>query len=223
MGHLNYDLGLKTTFWIIVICYLTILATLFVRKSFKSEEISSQKNLNRAIAIFFYMYVIARILFIFSDFERDPNGQTALYFQFVAASYVFNVVGFLALIIVGEKYLFKPGKFVMSYILGGALVFNIVLLIFFPQLFTIARYINYVIFYTEVGILILLFLFLIRKTPGKLRKNSIFSLIGLIVMSVASILESDALVSEGIVQPYYSPFLFAIGITIFAYGQMKGI
>lgn len=223
MGHLPYNLGLKTTYWIIVICYLAVLATLFLKKSLKSKEMPSQKNLNRAIAIFFYMYVLARIFFIFSDFERDPHGQTDLYFQFVAASYISNILGFLVLIVVGEKYLIKPGKFLMSYILGAALIINIIILIFFPALFTIARYFNYAIFYSEVAIVVLLFLYMIRNTPGKLRKNATYSLIGLIIMAVASFLESDALITQGIVQPYYSPILFGVGATIFAYGQMKGL
>jgi hypothetical protein len=36
---------------------------------------------------------------------------------------------------------------------------------------------------------------------------------------MAELLESEALIMSGITTPYYSPIIFAIGATIFAYAQ----
>ncbi|MHA1146667.1 MAG: hypothetical protein ACTSR8_00295 [Promethearchaeota archaeon] len=224
MGYLPYDVGLKTTFWVIVLCYIAIVATLFVLKSMRtSKEIPSQRAMFRAIGLFFYLVILARIFFILSDYERDPHGETDLYFQFVAASYICSIIGFLFIIIIGEKYIIKPGKFFMTFIIIGFLIFNVIILIFFPGLFTIARYINYGLLYTEVILITLIFGYLVSKTSGDLRKNALLSLIGMCVMATASFLESDVLISSGIVQPYYSPVLFAIGISLFGYAQMKGL
>jgi len=224
MGYLLYDVGLKTTAWIIAMCFIGVIGTLFIIKAIKtSKEIPSQREMFRSIGLFFYLYIVSRFFFILSDYERDPYGETDLYFQFVALSYISSIIGFLLLIYIGEKYIFKPGKFFMTYIILVFLVINIIILVFFPSLFAIGRYINYGLFYMEGAIMFLIYLYLITKTSGQLRKNAIRSLVGLSIMAMAMILETDFLLSEGITQPYYSPIFFSIGAIIFAYGQLKGI
>jgi len=94
-------------------------------------------------------------------------------------------------------------------------------MIFFPDVMGIVRYINYGLLYFKTGILFLLYMYVFKKTSGKVRKNSLITMIGLAIMSSAAILEMDYLITEGIVMPYYSPLLFALSATIFTYGQKQ--
>lgn len=94
-------------------------------------------------------------------------------------------------------------------------------MIFFPALMAIVRYLNYALLYSELAVIIIIYIYLVINTTGDVRKKSMLTLIALIVMILATILELDILLTTGITQPYYSPIIFAIGVTIFAYAQRK--
>jgi hypothetical protein len=221
MGYLPYDLYLKTTLWIFALIYLFLIGTFFIVKSLKaSEEIKARKQMYRAIALFFYFYIIKRTFFILSDFERDANGDTQLFYRYTALAYVFYILALLNIIYITEKYVINRSKYVLTYLFLIGLIVNIIML-FFPELMPIIRYFNYAILYTEVLVLIIIYAYLAINTTGQLRKKAIFTIIGLIVIAVAEFLESEALIMSGITTPYYSPIIFAIGATIFAYAQGK--
>ncbi len=223
---LPYDVNIKTILWIPVMVYLAVIGTIFIRKSKKApKEIVSQKAMYRGMAFIFYLYIPVRLFFMLSDFERvRPGyplvGDTDLYFQFVALSYVCAISAFLNIIFVFEKYIIRRTKFIMTIVFGILLVVNIILL-FFPSLMQTMRYINYVPLYIEVITLFLLYLYLAKKTSGKLRRNSLIAIVGLAFMAAAAFLESENLSASGLILPYYSPLMFAIGATIFAIGQRQ--
>ena len=215
MGYLPYDLTIKTIAWIVVMVYLIIIGILFI---IKHRKASKEVKFHIAVALFFFLYVVARVFFILSDYERDVHNISLLYYRFVAISYVCFVIAFLGIIYVFEKYI--TNRYIIIYIVIPILTINIVM-IFFPDFMGIVRYINYGLLYFETGILFLLYIYVFRKTSGRVRKNSLITIIGLVIMSAAAILEMDYLITEGIVMPYYSPIFFAIGATIFAYGQRQ--
>lgn len=219
MGHLPYDLAIKTTAWIIVMIYLVIIATLLIIKLLKLEE-KSQKAMHRAYGLFLYLYPVARLFFIFSDYERDANAETLLYYRFVAIAYIFLIIGFLNIIFLAEKYIIKRSKYIITSSIPIVLAIN-VFIIFNPNLMPIVRYINYALLYFEVGLLLIIYLYLAIKTSGKLRTESLLIVSALLIMVIASILDSDALISSGLILPYYSPILIGFGATIFAYAQLK--
>jgi hypothetical protein len=188
-------------------------------RSLKAEE-KSQKDMFRAMALFFYFYIVARIFFIFSDFERDLNGSTLLHYRFVALAYISYILGFLNWIYFLEKYVLIRTKHVITYVLFVFLGVNI-FMAFFPDLMPIVRYINYGILYAEVVIVFIIYLYLTINTHGKLRTKSLLSVIAIIVMVIGELIESEPLIASGIVLVYYSPILFAIGASIFAYAQSK--
>lgn len=216
---LPYDVNLKATFWIIVIIYLGIIGILLIIRSLKAE-VESLKETQRAYAIFLYMYAMGRIFFIFSDYERDVRGDTALYFQFVIIAYICIIIGLLIVIYVLESHVITKTKHKISYIILILLGVNIVLL-FFPNLIAIVRYVNYGLLYTEGILVLLIYLYLIINTSGSLRTKSILIFIALICMIVGSILDSDALIISGVSSPFYNPILMTIGATLFGYAQMK--
>ncbi len=216
---LPYDVNLKTMVWIIAMIYLGILGILLIIRSFKAE-IKSLKETQRAYAFLIYMFAIGRIFFIFSDYERDSRGDTALYFQFVLFAYICFIIGFLAVTYVLESHVITRTKHGITYIVLILLGINIIML-FFPNLVPIVRYINYGLLYGQAILIILIYLYLIINTSGRLRSKSLLIFIALIIMMLGSILDSDALIISGISSPLYNPILLAIGATMFSYAQMK--
>jgi hypothetical protein len=223
---LPYDVNIKSMLWIPVMVYLAVIGTIFLIKSKRaSKEIASQKAMYRGMAFIFYMYIGVRLFFMLSDYTRvspgyPTTGDTDLYFQFVALSYVCAITAFINMIYAFEKYIIRKSKFIMTIVFVILLFVNIFLL-FVPSLMQTMRYINYVPLYIEIGTLFLLYLYLAKKTSGKLRRNSLIAIVGLIFMAVAAVLESENLSASGLILPYYSPLMFAIGATIFAIGQRQ--
>ncbi|MHA2130428.1 MAG: hypothetical protein ACW99L_10685, partial [Promethearchaeota archaeon] len=59
--------------------------------------------------------------------------------------------------------------------------------------------------------------YLSRKTTGELRKMAIITLLAFIIVVIAFVLQTDFLLSRGLVSPYISQFLLIIGLTLFTY------
>lgn len=219
---LAYDvetLALKTTFWIIVMIYLGIIGILLIIRSLKAE-IKSLKETQRAYAIFLFMYAIGRIFFIFSDYERLAHSESPLYHQFVIIAYIFIIIGLLIVIYVLESHVITKTKHVITYIILILLGVNIIM-IFFPHLVPVVRFVNYGLLYAEAILILLIYLYLIINTSGRLRTKSTLIALALICMIVGAILDADALITARISSPFYNPILMAIGATLFGYTQMK--
>ncbi|MHA1146666.1 MAG: hypothetical protein ACTSR8_00290 [Promethearchaeota archaeon] len=220
MGYLVYDLATKVLAWTLTIIYIGIIAVIFfIRMTKAPEEPKSQKAIFRSTGFFFVCYIMIRIFFLLSDFERDAKGITDLYSQYVIIGYTFGNLAFLNIIAFAEKYLMKKGRYLITYIIIIFIGFNIFMLIFFPYMLDLIRLLNYALNYTEFGIILFFYLFLIFKTTGQIRKNAATALFGLAITGVGIVLEMDILLSSGLIPPYLSPILFSIGITIFAYAQ----
>ncbi|MBD3254880.1 MAG: hypothetical protein GF383_07290 [Candidatus Lokiarchaeota archaeon] len=220
VGYLPYNVMLKTTVWLFVIVYLGVIGTFFLIKSKRFPKVgTSQKFLFVAVALFFYMYIITRIFYILSDFERDANSATVLYYRYVAIGHIFIILALANIIFITEKYIINQSKYLLTYAFLIILGINVIILIFSPTLMPAVRYINYGLWYSQVIILLIIYLYLSVKTTGILRKKAFLTFIAIVVMMIGSIIESDALISSGLVSPYYTPIIFSIGATIFAYSQ----
>ena len=219
MGYLPYDVSIKVTLWIIVMIYLIVIGTYFVIKALKiPEAVKSRKSMLFANALFFYLYVITRIFYTFSDYERDANNLSLLYYQYLALAHIFIILALIFVIFLTEKYVINRTKYIMTCIFLIFLSINI-LIIFNPSLMPIIRNINLIVMYSEVILLLLLYLYLAIVTSGTARKKSFIVFLAFFVMIVGTLLELDILNTGGIILLYYTPIVFGIGATIYAYGQ----
>ncbi|MGV9173358.1 MAG: hypothetical protein ACOC4M_06280 [Promethearchaeia archaeon] len=235
--------------WIIVIIYVSIIAALFLVKMSKtSDQVKSQRIMFRSIATFLFLYVTVRIFFLFSDIERNNNCQSILYFQFVFLAYVCSIAAFLTIIRFGENYLVKGDRHIISIIIFISVVLDILLVFALPNLIEfivvqqygqsyspsqlqtaileVAGYVrvfNYVVQYGSGLALLSFYIYVTVKSTGKIRRTALMTLIGLMIAVLASFLETDAILSSGLIPPYLSPVLFATGISIFAYAYLRAI
>ena len=218
MGYLKYDLPTKVISWVIVMIYIGILGTIFLRRMRKADtELVSQKLLYRSMGLVFYCYVMVRVFFLISDFERDANNTTPLHYQFVAIGYIFTSLAFLNLLYFGEKFIIRKSKFILTYITISVLIIESVL-VFIPEMFIVVRLLSYGLSYALLGLVFILFLRMTIKSTGSLRRNFLFTLLGLSIIATSGILEIDALLSTGDILPWISPLLFGAGATVVVIG-----
>jgi len=221
MGYLPYDVQLKASFWIATMCFLAFDGILFVIKSFKTpKEKVLHRDLYRALGIFFFLCIGVGLFFILSDFERDIYGESELYFRLLLISYIFGNLAFLTIIFTAEKRIINT-RYCLSFVTLLMVGVNIVFLTFFPHLTVIIRYVNYGVNGTEIAILLLAYLYLIKKTSGELRRIAIITLTGIAIASSAVLLQSDFLISSGLISPYISPIFFIVGLGLFTYETLR--
>ncbi len=217
MGYLPYDITLKAILWIVTICFLAVNGTLLINKMLKTpREKKFKRDFYLAYSIFCFSCIGLGLFFILSDFERNAFGESELYFRFLSIAYTFGNISLISIIFVGEKEIVNT-KYIFSYATAFTIVINVIFLIFFPNLVLIIRYINYILISTETGVALLVYFYLSRKTTGELRKMSIITLIALIILVFAFILQTDFLISRGLVLPYFSQILLIIGLTLLTY------
>jgi hypothetical protein len=207
MGFLPYDITLKATLWIATMCFLAIDGILFVIKASKvKQERKLKRDIFRALAIFCFSCIV----------ERNSFGESELYFRFLGIAYTFAGLALQYLIVVGEREIINT-KYAISFTNLFVITINIIFLIFFPNLVRIIRYINYILVGIEVGIIFIIYLYLIKKYTGELRKIALLTLIALSLISSAYVLQTDYLISTGLISPYFSQVFFIIGLTLLAY------
>ncbi len=219
MGYLPYSLEIKVISWLIVIVILAILATYFYIQMFKvSKEIKLKRQYFGSLATWLFCYMITRIFFIFSDIERDLHDKTLFYYQLVGIGHLFNTIGVLFMIYIGEKYFLKNKRPYISYILSSIIIVGIIAL-FFPQFIEIVRNINLIDIYFSWAVFILIFITIYRKTTGKLRRVTLISILGILIALIGAFIETDFLLSTGMIPPYLTPIIFSVGILIIAISQ----
>jgi hypothetical protein len=221
MGYLPYNVELKAIFWIATMCFLAFDGILFVIKSIKTDkEKVIQRDFNRALGIFFFLCIGVGLYFILSDFERDIYGESELYFRLLLTSYIFGNLAFLTIIFTAERRIINT-RYCLSYVTLFLLGTNVILMAFFPHLTLIIRYVNYGVNGTEIAILLCAYLYFIKKTSGELRRVTILTLTGITIASSAVLLQSDFLISSGLISPYISPIFFIVGLGLFAYETLR--
>jgi hypothetical protein len=217
MGYLPYDITLKAILWIVTVCFLAVNGTLLLNKMLKTpKEKKFKRDFYLAFSLFCFLCIGLGIFFILSDFERDVFGESELYFRFLSIAYTFGYISLISIIFVGEREIVNT-KYIFSYATALTIVINVIFLIFFPNLVLVIRYVNYVLFSIETAVAILVYSYLSRKTTGELRKMAIITLLAFIIVVIAFVLQTDFLLSRGLVSPYISQFLLIIGLTLFTY------
>jgi hypothetical protein len=217
MGYLPYDITPKAILWIVTVCFLAVNGTLLINKMLKTpKEKKLKRDFYSAFAIFCFSCIGLGLFFILSDFERDAFGESELYFRFLSIAYTFGYISLISIIFVGEKEIVNT-KYIFSYATACTIAINVIFLIFLPNLVLIIRYANYVLISIETGIALFVYFYLSEKTTGELRTIAIITLIALIIITVAFILQTDFLISSGLVSPYISQILLIIGLTLFTY------
>ncbi|MHA1343996.1 MAG: hypothetical protein ACTSQG_08415 [Promethearchaeota archaeon] len=249
MGCLPYDITIKFWSWTIVIIYCAIISMLFLVKMSKApKEIKSQREMFRSIALFFLFYIGVRIFFLLSDFERDANCESILYFQYVFLGYICGILAFLSITYFGEKYIIRKTKNIASSAIIICVIIDIIIVIFLPYIVkyvvitkygenytqaeykhivpfisNIVRYFNYAVQYSTMGLILVFYIYLIIKSTGTIRRNALVTLLGLAIAATAAFLETDALISSGLIPPFVSPIIFTTGVTIFAFAYLRTI
>ncbi|MHA1299708.1 MAG: hypothetical protein ACTSO9_09755 [Candidatus Helarchaeota archaeon] len=169
-----------TLFWaefvskIILIIVLCLGGSLFLHKSIKKAEISSQKYLFLGIALFGYSFALTRFFFLITDFLGETHPDYLLFWKLAFISTLIAIL-FLELII--ETYLVKT-----YYIFSAICIFGLILLLVVDL--NTARIISYPLTSIFLVNIIGIYVYVGITSEGDPRTKAFLSCIGILILVV---------------------------------------
>lgn len=206
---IGYLEGPELYLWFVAVGLLWLGFVLFMTKAPK-VELKSQKMHYIAFGFFSLMFGITRVLFITAVFIPD------YYDFFTTLGYITSLTGIIFFLYVLETYLVQKTKRIFFYISLVMFVSSTIALFGGASRY-LALQIQYILLPIVLGAVAILYIYLIVKTTGTLRKKIIGILLGMIFIALAQILDGEAFISAFPTFPFVIAPLVLIGGTILFY------
>lgn len=214
---IGYYEGLSLILWIISISLLFAGGIIFLWKVTKSR-LKTAKMIYLGYAIFGICFAITRIWFIIAVIEADAC--TDCYDLYTSLGYIFGIIGILFWLAVVETYMIPQTKRVFTIITIGAFIIVLITL-FSPTSRYFALTMIYILLPFSVGAIILLYIYIIIKSTGSVRKRAIWLFVGLVFIAIGYMMDSEAFVGAVPGFPLeISPLLMIIGTLTFIITQV---
>jgi hypothetical protein len=207
VGHYQ---GVSLILWYIVIVILFASAVLLLYSAMMAE-LNTTKMGYFAHGIFCIFYGIARLLWIFS--VHNP----ANFLFLVSLGYVFASISLVFWVYTLEKYIVPNTKKIFTVIALILVTFSILALTMILNRYIVVFFLN-VLTPVCVGFILCIYLYIIIKSEGTVRKKSIFLFIGLLFLYLAHFMDTEFFIT---IFPYIpleiAPCLMIAGLAIFTY------
>jgi hypothetical protein len=201
----EYLHGMNLMLWLIGIIILIIASGMvFIEARQVKTESSSQNWILWSYGFFAIGNALTHILFIFAfNFVQ-------FYDPLVNLAYIAGISGFLPFVVVVEKYILPQTKHIFTII---AIIINLIVIypLFDQSQTEFSRITQKVGSPIIFGVFACLIIYLIFKSSGSLRKKSLMIFIGVGILSIALILDSNELVITQSPPLWVTPIIYDIG------------
>lgn len=230
---LAYDLGTKMIGWGSAMAVCAVLGTIFLVRAVKARksDVISVKWINIGYTLFFYFYILTRLFFLFSDFERinTPEGSpdTLMYTRYVLFAYLWSLTAIVFIIFTIERWMLAREKKTLTWLSVGFTLIcaAFAVMTFFidnSNLINIARATEY----AGAGLFFVILLYLMYKlakdSSGIIKRNAIISLVGVVLIVTGILMDSEFLVRLLGPELIWLPGIMAsVGLVIFGFGQRR--
>lgn len=210
---LGYYEDISLILWIVSSILMYIGFILYTKKA-TEIEMKSQKMMFYAHGTFALCMGTVRIFFIIAFHNYD-------YYDFYTTlGYVIGIVGLIFWLYTLETYLIKKTKKIFTFI--SIIILGISLLsLFGAATRELALTLIWVLLPLATGLIIFLYIYLIFKTTGIVRKKVIWLLIGLAFIFIGHSMDSDAFVS---IAPWFPlfipPIILMVGSVLYIWSQL---
>ena len=203
--------------WIASLLVGLIGAFLFLKRR-KASEIDIQRDLYFGLALFLFLFSLMRIAYIlsvklpFEDPGKDYDFYTSLGYVFGLAGLGGFLYGIERSIITKTKHLLTIFTYVVV-VLGALSAFNV-----FDR--SISMSATYAVVILDTLIMMILYLWLVKKTTGIIRKRTFIAFLGIVMLFASTMLDSQAAFSlaPGL-NLLIAPIIATVGIAIIVYVQ----
>ncbi|MFX0071374.1 MAG: hypothetical protein ACFFAO_09825 [Candidatus Hermodarchaeota archaeon] len=197
----------------IVIPFMFLICVLWIL-NLKYSPTEKAKKLYLGYFAFIFCYTLTRIFFFIADFYGEYGGMedSFEFILYIKLAYISTSVGLVIFFFFFERD-FVPTKFIFT---GIAFIFG-VLFIFLPyDYMKLLMYIMQPIYLLEI---MSIYIYLLIKGTGDLKKKALSSIISLIIFFVGILLDTRAVTDLNIIPAFIAPIVFMIGLGSFYYTQ----
>ena len=198
---MTYDFYL----WIVVVVLGFISAFLFYKRM-KKSEIDVQKGLFLGLMLFSVLFALMRVAYILSI--RVPG---EVYDFYTLLGYIFGLSGFGGFLFGIEKYVVTKTKFLLTIFTFIVVGLGILGLFQVLDRIVVMGFV-YGIVMVDTGLMIAVYLGLIIKTTGVIRKRTFYAFLGVVALFLSSSLDSQVALSIW-GNLWVAPLLSIIGVT----------
>lgn len=212
--------GISLPFWIGFLAICFIAALLFFVQG-KRLEMKSQKMMNLGWGIFFIFFALLRIFFMLGIFMGEPTATLEEYDLYTNIAYVVGLFGIICLLYVLEKYMTPQTKRIFLIITVAAFVICLVALVI-PGGRDIALDVIYVLMPVAIGFIAIIYIYLIIKTTGALRKKCIWIFISLLIIVIGHLMDTQFFIGAFPTIPLFiSPLIMSAGVIVFLISNFR--
>ena len=217
LNQLSYEIWDKEIAWIAVILVSFITSVIMFKRAYVKTDSEIKFNpIFRDYGLFAIGYLLSRIAFVFSDFEKLNHGESATYVLFVISGYIVGFFSALSIISLFEMHILQMKRNILSkmfLIFGLALVVGFILILISPTIAnTIISPIRIIsIVLSGFGFVVVIYLYakIIFQFAGDLRRNAIFTFIGFILIFAGTVMDSQLFINSLNI-PIWLPAIFPI-------------
>jgi len=184
---IGYYEGVSLILWIITIALFLVGAVLFLIKLFK-EEVKMAKIGFLSMAVFLLFFGLCRISYLVAVY--DPVN----YDFHTTLGYVFSIISLIFILYLIETQFIKSTKKIFTISILVVFVISIISLIGLAPRY-IALMIMYIILPFSVAIIMLMYIYIIIKSAGSVRRKGILIFIGIALTFLAHLLDSEVFIS----------------------------
>lgn len=211
---IGYYEGVSLFFWIISIMLLFLAFFLFLKKG-GEIELKSSKMVFYGYAMFTLFFGMTRIFFIIGVHKPDQ------YDFYTTLGYISALIGIIFWLYILETYMITKTKKI--FLIVTLITFGVALISLMggaDRYFALNM--MYILLPVSLGVVFFLYIYIIIKGTGAVRKNAAWLLVGLIVITIGNMMDTELFVSSFPAFPLeIPPIVMIIGIGIFLYSQLK--
>jgi hypothetical protein len=209
----GYYTGLSFFLWFISIEILFLSFLLFIREALKMD-LTSQRMANYGYGVYSGLMGVTRIMFIVAVYNPD------LYDFYTILGYMSGIIGLIFWLYIVETYLIRKTKKIFTII--SIIPFSFSFLALFGLIDRdIALDIQFLLLPLAVLVILILYIYLIKKTTGTVRKKFIGILTGLVLMIVSQVMDGEDFITALPDFPLFvAPLLNIMGAIIFLVTQL---
>ena len=214
---IGYYEGISLILWIVATVLMISSTIIFMIKAIKIQE-KSAKSMFIAYGLFYIFFGLTRILYI------EAVYILGMYDFFTTLGYITQILALIFIIYVLETQIVKSTKFFFLIITIVAFVIALISLV---GVTSIRRYFALTLLFILVpisaSVIMILYLYVIIKSIGGIRKKAIGLFIGSLMMFASQVMDSEMFISATFpfVPLEITPIIMIIGVIIFTLSQVK--
>ncbi|MGV9173147.1 MAG: hypothetical protein ACOC44_14840 [Promethearchaeia archaeon] len=211
---IGYYEGASLILWLISFGLLILAFLLFLKKGLETE-LKSSKMVFYGYGIFCLAFAITRILFIFGIYNPSYYGF------YTNLGYISALIGIIFWLYILETYMITGTKKIFLILTLIAFGFALISLAGAANRY-FALTIIFILLPVSITAIFLLYIYIIIKGTGSVRKKAMWLLGGLILFVIGYMMDSELFISNFSEVPLViPPVIMIVGILVFLYSQLK--